>query len=260
MFHPEDNKNTPQVVDAVVKALDILDCFTTSETELSLTQLSEKTGLYKSRVHRLCATLMQSGYLVKRSRTLYRLGPKLMVLGKVYEKTASLRSIAVPFMRQLTEDTGESTVLYLIDGMKSVCMAREMGHSRLVYAINEGDTMELTPTAAGRVLLAYAAPELVDKVLSRITPTRYTEHTKVDVAEIKKELELIRERGYDVNDQERERGIAAIAAPIFDFNRSVYAALVIVGPAHRFAGGNRVQLLARLLETTGRISQAMGTT
>mgnify|MGYP000214997066 CR=1 FL=1 len=80
------------LVDAVSKALELLDCFNIHETELSLNQLCDKSGLYKSRVHRLCGTLIASGYLVRTSRTNYRLGPKLMVLGKVYEKTNSLRS------------------------------------------------------------------------------------------------------------------------------------------------------------------------
>ncbi len=246
------------LVDAVLKALEILDCFNTNETELSLNQLCEKTGLYKSRVHRLCGTLIKSGYLVRTSRTNYRLGPKLMVLGKVYEKSNSLKSIAAPFMKKLTLETGESTALFVVDGTKSICMAREMGSSRLVYSINEGDYMELTPTAAGRVLLAYAENDFINKVLSKTKHTRFTDNTKVDVEEIKKELELIRQHGYGLNDQEREEGIAAIAAPVFDFENKVPAALVVVGPAYRFSAERRSEHLRKLLDASHEMSRLMG--
>lgn len=256
---PKDSgKLAVPLVDAVTKALEILDCFTPYETELSLNDFCEKTGLYKSRVHRLCGTLIASGYLVRTSRTNYRLGPKLMVLGKVYEKSNTLRSIAAPIMKKLTEETGESTALFVVDGMKSICMAREMGHSRLVYSINEGDYMELTPTAAGRVLLAYAEPQFVDKVLTKTKLPRFTENTKVDVAEIREEMEKIKERGYGINNQEREEGIAAIAAPIFDFENKVPAALVVVGSAYRFKEEQIGFLRERLLAAAREMSRMMG--
>lgn len=254
----EKKKTAVPLVDAVSKALEILDCFTAYETELSLNQLCDKTGLYKSRVHRLCGTLISCGYLVRTSRTNYRLGPKLMVLGKVYEKTNSLRSIADPLMKKLTAETGESTALFVVDGHKCICMMRQMGHSRLVYSINEGDYMELTPTATGRVLLAYADPSFVNRVLAKAKLTKFTETTKVDLEEIKQELELIRESGYGLNHQEREEGISALAAPIFDFENNVPAALAIVGPSYRFKEENRQVLLQKLLEATREMSHLMG--
>ncbi len=100
-----------------------------------------------------------------------------MVLGKIYEKSNSLRSIAAPpLMQQLTRETGESTALFVVDGHRCICMAREMGSSRLVYSINEGgDYMELTPTASGRVLLAYADDDFVEAVLSKAELVQFTE-------------------------------------------------------------------------------------
>jgi DNA-binding IclR family transcriptional regulator len=246
------------LVDAVSKALEILDCFSVHETEQSLNQLCDKTGLYKSRVHRLCGTLIASGYLVRTSRTNYRLGPKLMVLGKVYEKSNTLRSIAAPFMKALTDATGESTALFVIDGMKCICMAREMGSSRLVYSINEGDFMELHPTAAGRVLLAYADEKFTEKVLNKSELARFTAATLVDRDEIKKELTEIRQRGYAINIEGREQGIAAIAAPVFDFENKVPAALAIVGPTHRFNDGNSQVMLEALRKATREMSRLMG--
>lgn len=246
------------MVDAVVKALEILDCFNSNETELSLNQLCDKTGMYKSRVHRLCWTLINTGYLVRTSRTNYRLGPKVMVLGKVYEKSNSLRSIAAPVMQELTRETGESTALFVIDGHRCICMAREMGSSSLVYSINEGDYMELTPTASGRVLLAYAEEKFLKQVLAKNRRVQFTDKTIIDLETIQQELDRIRENGYGINDQEREEGISALAAPVFDFDNNVPAALAIVGPAYRFKEENQKQMLDKLLAATRTMSRLLG--
>jgi DNA-binding IclR family transcriptional regulator len=246
------------LVDTVLKALEILDSFNTRETELSLNQLCEKTGMYKSRVHRLCGTLIAAGYLVRTSRTNYRIGPKLMALGKVYENSNSLLSVSGPLMRSLSEKTGESTALFAIDKMRCICMAREMGSSRLVYSINEGDQMELLPTASGRVLLAYADNEFTESVINEIDPVQFTPATIVDKDEIRKELKEIRKRGYALNIEGREQGIAAISAPIFNHENKVPAALAVVGPVHRFTEENQQTMLEALLEVTREVSRLMG--
>ena len=246
------------LVDAVTKALEILDCFSPKETELSLNQLCEKTNLYKSRVHRLCGTLIKSGYLVRTSRTNYRLGPKVMVLGKVYEKTNSLNAIASPLMENLSSVTGESTALFAIDNLKCICMMRKMGTSNLVYSIHEGELMELHASAVGRVLLAYADEEFIDRVLSQTNLTRLTSKTLVDKEKIRKELQKIRQTGFALDIEGREEGITAIAAPVFDFEHKVPAALAIVGPSIRFTDEGLQQMLENLLETTSEMSRRVG--
>lgn len=249
------------MVDSVAKALGILDCFSKEETELSLNQLCEKTGLYKSRVHRLCGTLGATGYLVKTANANYRLGPKLMALGKVYENTNSLRSIAAPFMQQLSSETGQSTALFVIDGIKCICMAREMGSARLVYSISEGDYLtDLVSTASGRVLLAFADKSIVDRALARAKNSKSAEKKIIDKEEFKEQLMEVREKGYSINKKGLEPGVAAIAAPIYDVNHDAIAALAIVGNVHNFTDEQCDVMLQSLLAATKEISRLMGGT
>lgn len=247
-----------QLVDAVVKALGILDCFSKHEPELSLNQFCEKTGLYKSRIHRLCGTLIAIGYLVKTSRSNYRLGPKLLVLGKVYENTNSLRSIAEPFMQGLSAKTGQSTALFVLDGMQCICMAREVGSARLVYSITEGDNMILTPTASGRVLLAFGEEKFTEKVLQEAKHDEGLGGPAFDLEETRSALIEVREKGYAINKTGLEEGSAALAAPIFDFEHNIAAALAIVGPAHRFSDDRCGEMVQSLLTVTTEISRLMG--
>ena len=124
----EDAKPTGRLpvprVDTVARALGILECFTAAEPEQTLKQLCEKTGLYKSRIHRLCQTLLDCGYLVRISYSSYRLGPKLLVLGKVYERTNTLVSISRPVMQELASASGESVALFALEGEKCICLTR----------------------------------------------------------------------------------------------------------------------------------------
>ncbi len=244
-------------VDTVARALDILECFTASEPEQTLKQLCERTGLYKSRVHRLCRTLLDCGYLVRTSYSSYRLGPKLLVLGKVYERTNTLVSISRPIMQELAAASSESVALFALEGEKSICLAREYGPSRLYFAINEGDYMELHATATGRVLLAHASADFRNTVmggkLEAITPATITDRGWVEG-----ECRAILERGYSLSKEEREPGVAAIAAPIFDFEKKVPAGLSLVGPVQRFSEENLPEMIEKLLAATGDISRLMG--
>ncbi|MDF1526176.1 MAG: IclR family transcriptional regulator [bacterium] len=252
-----DTRPAVPKVDTVVRALEILECFTTGEPEQTLKQLCEKTGLYKSRVHRLCTTLLDCGYLVRTSFSSYRLGPKLLVLGKVYERTNTLVSISRPIMEELAAASGESAALFALEGERSICLAREYGPSRLFFAINEGDFMELYATATGRVLLAHAPADFRNRVLGSkleaITPATIT-----DAAWLKGECRAILERGYSLSREEREPGVAAIAAPVFDFEKKVPAVLSLVGPVQRFSEENLPGMIEKLLAATGDISRLMG--
>lgn len=258
---PKDSKNAlkaPQLVNTVVTTMAILECFNAQNAELSLNQIGQMTGHYKSRIHRLCGTLIALGYLVKTSNSNYRLGPKLMVLGKAYEKTNSLKAVASSVMQELSKKTQLSSTLYVMDGMRCICIARELGTTRFAYVINEGDIEELYTTAAGRVLLAYSEIEFADEILTKAKPVQFTPTTITDPETIKLELQAIRENGYAVNNQERELGISAISAPIFDHENEIRASLAVAGLAHRFEADQIDELYHCIKEATEQISYLLG--
>lgn len=254
----KDHPEKATLVNTVVTTMAILECFNSQQKELSLTTICQQTGHHKSRIHRLCGTLVALGYLVKTSRSCYRLGPKLMILGKAYEKTNSLKEIAAPVMQELSQKTELSSTLYMIDGSRCVCLARELGPARFAYVINEGTFEELYTTAAGRVLLAYSDPGFAKEILEKAHPVRFTPSTITDMKKIELELEAIRQRGYAINNQERERGISAISAPIFGHGENITASLAVVGLAHRFEEDQIENLYSALKDATGKISYLLG--
>ena len=252
------NKTAVPIVDSLATALRILDYFTLREPELSLRELSEKSGLYKSRIHRLCGTLVALGFLTRMVSSSYRLGPKLMTLGKIYENTNTLVTISRSIMKQLAEVTGESVALFSLDGETSFCLAREYGSSRLVFSIQVGDNMDLHASATGRILMAFGPEELSEKILNRSTLERFTSETITNPEKIKDLLSAIRKCGYAVNRGEEELEVAAIAAPIFNFESKAESALAIVGPVQRFSMNRENEIVQNLLEATRKISELLG--
>ena len=251
-------KESTKQIDSVDKALGILECFSDRVTELSLKQLSEKTGLYRSRIMRLCGTLMAHGFLIRQNGSLYRLGPKLMMLGKIYERSNSLISIARPILRELASITGESAKLFVVQGTKRVCLVREKGTYPLSYHVEEGESFELYAGAGGKVLLAYTSKKFRDQVLGEKVLQRLTPTTIVERGRLEEEFAAIRERGYATSSGEVFPEVAGMAAPVFDHENNICAALTIAGPTQRFTEDRHQDMLETLLTSARRLSQLLG--
>jgi DNA-binding IclR family transcriptional regulator len=161
-------------------------------------------------------------------------------------------------MKQLAEVTGESVALFSLEGETSFCLAREYGSSRLVFSIQEGDHMDLHASAAGRILLAFGPEELCEKILSQPKLEKFTTETITNTKELEEELSAIRKCGYAINRGERELEVAAMAAPIFNYDNKVESSLAIVGPVQRFSVDSEKGILKNLLEATQKISELLG--
>jgi DNA-binding IclR family transcriptional regulator len=251
-------KESAKQIESVDKALSILECFSDGVSELSLKQLSEKTGLYKSRILRLCGTLMAHGFLIRQESSIYSLGPKLMMLGKMYERSNSLISVARPILRELASITGESAKLFVIQGTKRICLVREKGTYPLSYHVEEGESFELYAGAGGKVLLAYASKDFCDQVLGEKVLERLTPTTIVERSRLEEEFAAIRERGYASSNGELFTEVAGMAAPVFDHENAVCAALAIAGPIQRFTEDRRQEMLDSLLASASRLSELLG--
>lgn len=245
-------------VDAVDKALRLLETFLNGSSELSLKELSEQTGLYKSRILRLCGTLSAHGYLIRQPNAAYRLGPKLLVLGNRYNQTNSLASVARPVLKELSTVTGESSKLFVIDGTRRLCLVREKGTHPLRYAISEGESLELYAGAGGKVLLAFADMEFRDRVLGRGPLEKLTAATTTDRQALEREFDDIRRQGYAVSKGELVAEVAGLAAPVFDCDKNVLAAMTLAGPIQRFTDDRCRRMLGHLLQAARQLSQLMG--
>jgi DNA-binding IclR family transcriptional regulator len=215
----------------LARGLMLLDAFEWTETELTLTELSGKTGLPKATTHRLIAELVEWGGL-ERVDGRYRLSMKLFELGQRVPRRRDLREAALPYMEDLYEATHENIHLAVRDGMHTLFLEKVSGHRSMPIISRVGGRLPVHCTATGKVFLALGPPEYFRDVavfgLARQTP-----RTIIMPGILRKELSRVAECGYGVNHEESEVGVAAVAAPVFDQRRQVIAALSITGNAQR---------------------------
>jgi DNA-binding IclR family transcriptional regulator len=227
--------------------------------EQSAKEISDRLGLNRSRVFRLLSTLESQGYVRQdRSTKRYRLGLKLFELGQVVVKQFDLVHVAEPILDGLTEHTGETSYIYLLDGLEAVTVAkRECTQPMRIHAqIGQRDTLE--SGAACNLLLAHLPLESIDRVLRDHPLPQRTSRTVTDRADLKKKLAEIRELGYHLSREEDQEGVDAIAAPIRDRNGQVVAALAIAGPSLRFTPEKTRSFVRLVCETAAQISTEIG--
>jgi IclR family KDG regulon transcriptional repressor len=243
-----------QSVRAVERALDILLCFTHEEPYRSLTQISECVHMSKTTVHRLLGTLENKRFVTRDKVTgLYRLGFRLIEMASLVLQDVDLHRWAQPYLQRLSDECGETVDLSILDGSHVIYLQVIESSQRVKLAAAVGQRLPAFCTASGKALLAHLPEEQVRKILGE-NLTKYTGTTPVTIPEILEALQATRERGYAISEQEYERDINAVAAPIFDVEHQPIASVAIVGPSFRVTRerlhelGETVRAITRLIE------------
>lgn len=236
---------------AVQRALAVLRALEASEEPLGVTELAQRTGLTVSTAHRLARTLTDGGLLAQDGRSeRYQLGPALIVLGgKAADRLGYDR--ALPALRELAAATGESINLGIRAGSEVHVVLHVPSPQPLRFDQQPGTAVPLYLSAMGKCLLANAA-DLDAQITSLGELDKVTDRSITDRERLRAELEQVRERGWALNDEERNTGVRAIAAPVLAPGGGALAAIAIQGPTIRVTD-DRLPDLAAQLEKTARI-------
>ena len=234
-------------VKVIERALKMLNCFTKEKLSLSLVEISREIELPPSTTSRILATLEKYNYLYRDEETQrYYLGPSIARLGTLCYSYMDFRRISVPYMVKLREIYNESVGLYVPNRAHRVCIERIESTHPLKRILNIGDRLPLTRGASGRLLLAYQPQQLIDELL---LADPYTTNER---------LAEIRSLGYSTSRSEREEGVVSVAAPIFDSQHNVIAALNISGPAARIDMDLMIEMALKAKEFALAISHELG--
>jgi DNA-binding IclR family transcriptional regulator len=221
------------VVSAVAKALQLLSGFSVREQHLSLAVLATRTRIPRATAFRLLATLESEGFLVKEDGE-YRLGFKCFVLGNVAAAGLDLRKEARPHLLALRDATGETTQVAILDSWQVVYIERVLSRQAVGYMTSRaGAILPAYCTGLGKALLAYRPEADVAAWAATQTFKAHTLTTITSVEKLLEEMRAIRQRGYAVDEQERELGVRCIAAPVRDHEGEVVAAISVAGPSDR---------------------------
>ena len=239
------------------KISEVLDCFTKTEPRLSLNIISEKTGLPKTTVHRLLKSLRDIDFIVQdSSRDLYRLGDRIINLSGIVLSDLDLpRHSRMPAIK-LMNQSGEAVHVCVFDGQNVISIDRhEMGKNN-----NEIVKIESEPpycTGTGKAILACLSDKHIRDLIGQ-SREKYTSKTITNLDHIIEELDLIRSRGFAIDNEERKYGIKCVSVAIYHKNK-VIGAISVTGPKERFSESRIITLAELVKDAAYFISQSLET-
>src|SRR5687767_6042534 len=248
----DEQKNPIQVVERMMRLLDVLE---KHPEPLGLKQISQYTGLHPSTAHRILSAMSADRLVDRVEPGSYRLGMRLLELGNLVKSRISVRELALPLMRELHAQTGETANLSVRHDDEIVYVERtSSGRSamRVVHVI--GTRAPLHVTAAGKLFLLEEGFARLRDYARRTGLAPQTRNTLSSLTILERELERIQRQGWATDNEEAELGVRCVAAGIRDDAGNLVAALSLSTPADRM----KVQWGPLVKETAERISRTIG--
>ena len=252
------NKHPKYYVPAAAKTMQILEALSEFDKSATLQELTEHTGLPKSSVYVILATLETLRYVERDAANMFRLGPKAVQIGAAATQNTNLSQHFHQAARKIVEECGETVQLAILDQTEVIYVAREDGTRQVQLVSNIGRRLPAHATGLGKALLAALPDEYIDALYARRQLTVLTAHTISSVNQLKAELILTRERGYAHDNQESAEGLQCLAAPIFDHTGQAIAAISVSFLSARAKPDHFQCVLASVTSAAKAISERMG--
>lgn len=243
---------------SVERALDILQYLSRHPGEHGVRSLAAALDVSPSSVFRLLETLEQAGFVRQNPTTdKYAIGIKAVQLGIAALGALDITAVAPPRLHALVSETGESAFLAVRDDTEIVYLLKEEGSHSIRTTALLGSRRPLHCTSLGKSFLATMPPAEAEALLQRAGMPAFTGHTFTTIEALWEELAHVRVRGYAVDREEVEEGLACIAAPIRDYRGMTVAAVSMAGPVSRILPQEE-RFGRRVAATALEISTALG--
>jgi DNA-binding IclR family transcriptional regulator len=288
----KDAQTSRRSVGSVARATALLDVLAASPSGLGVNELARRIGVNASTASRLLATLQESGLVTRDvGGGPYRLGLRLLTLADRVLAQQDVRTLARPLLARLVDDTGETATLSLPGDEAAITIDFVPSPSSVSSMARVGRPSVPHATAAGKVMLAFAAGAPVAAERSRDTDDvgleaaaraveaaeheppageleqlpgvgeplpSFTERTITDPIRLATELADVRRWGWAEAAGEREPDLAALAAPVFGRDGGLVAILGLQGPAARLPAEKRAALSEPLVTAAAQLGAALG--
>lgn len=247
-------------VQSVDRALSILELLSKHPRGLGVTTISKELNLAKSTTHRLLSSLISRDFIYQsREDESYKLSLKLAKLSFGIIENIDIRKIARPFIEELSGMVNEVVHLCILDGHEVVYIDKVESNRTLRMYSQIGKRALLHCTGVGKMILSGLPDNEINIIINETGLPKFTKNTLITKESLLKEIQLIRSRGYSIDNEEHESGIYCVAAPIYDYTGAIVAGFSISGPIERMTEGISVhQYKEHVLETSRRISELMG--
>jgi len=248
----------PSTATAVERALTILEAAAQRREGLTNSEISRRLAIPKSSASYILRVLDRRGYLRRDAATgRYRLGLRLLSLGKDAQSSVDLAEVALPFMRALVEKIHMAVHLAVLDQGEAVYVEKVEASGFFKVNTWVGRRMYLHSTSVGKALLAWMPTSEAEAILRQQGLKKRTPKTITSVPRLVAELECVRELGHSVDDEENSLGARCVGAPIFDSSGAVVAALGASGTLSQTDDANLARIVEALKDAARKISRQL---
>jgi len=233
------------------RVLALMLAFTADKNTLTARDLAAATGIALPSVYRYITLLRETGLLAGDERGTYRLSARLIGLARAAEAAESIIDIAEPVMARLAAETGETVILVRLIGRTAVCVHRVQSAQRLRISFEPGQALPLDRGASARMLLAGLVPEQRREYLAQLAGRDQEAAARLEamVAQAARD-------GYAISEEEVEKGVFAVAAPIFQGKRTI-AVITVPSPLVRAPAPLQEKLLDQVRLAAQAINEGL---
>ena len=238
---------------SLAKGLEVLCTFTHQRPVLTLSEVARLNRMNLVTARRYLMTLVQLGYVVRdQAQRGYQLTPKVLRLGSWVIGHMDLKSRLMPYMRRLTQQYNVTTGCGILEGREIVYLERLRSDDVVNLDLTAGSRLPVYCSSLGKAILAFLPPQQYRDLVERIEFVAHTPYTLRNPRELDRDLELTRERGFAVADQELSLGLKTMAVPIFDQQGGVEGAFYVSYPCQRDQKEGLDQLLIKEILAIGQ--------
>ena len=225
----------PNFMTSLARGLIVIQAFTQQNPQMTISQLSVRTGLSRAAVRRCLYTLTKLGFAGAEDGSRYSLRPRMLTLSHTYTASNTLSSAAQPILERMSANLRESFSVATLDGDDIVYVARTTVNRVMAVDLHIGSRLPAYCTSMGRILLAYLSPDQLEAYLARVVLTPHTTRTVTSVEKLRLLLRTTRRNGYALCDQEYEVGLRSLAVPVLAPNGRAVATINLSGNAPRLS-------------------------
>ena len=242
----------------MTRAVDVLLAFGELPSPVDLTSLSRHLGLHPTSAFRYLESLRSRDLIRLGSDGGYELGPAIFELSSTFLRGLSIWTLAPDLAQRLAADANETASVGVLENGDVLYIAIANGQRELGIQSAAGTRHPAYCTALGKALLAWRPWAEARELLAARQPVRLTERTITDLEAFAGELQRTRDRGYSVDDEERQSGVVCIGAPIRDHAGGIIAAVSVSGPAYRVREHGVAALAALVVAAAADASMRLG--
>lgn len=243
---------------SVTTAVHLLKTFNENEVELGISELAKRLGVAKSTIHRLAGALLEEGLLQQNEENgRYSLGIGLFALGSLVRSRLDIASESKTHLNDLREKTQENVRLAVLNRQNIVLLHDFESPQTLRLRSGTGQFKPAFCTAEGICLLTRMSDDELDEFFTHPRKARTTK-TVTDEAEIRAKIKSAKSQGYALEDEECDEGTRCIAAPIYNSEGRIVAAIGVAGPRVRIRKRQFSGIVGMTLETAEIISRRLG--